>query len=288
MLRVGIIGTDGGEKSGHSGLICRMIASGKYDAEVTAVMGDDEEETLEVARLSESSPCIAKNLDELLEKCDAVMILHRNGNHHTRPCIKALKAKKAVFVDKPLACTVEDAEIMIKTAKESNAVLHSGSYLCYAPALAEIKKAVKEKENIRSVYISFPLVQFPDAGGIHFYSHHILTEFLTVFDEPIKSVYAMKTGENIAVVADAGSFPVFFNYSVAYPSFHFGVYFADGTNIFKEIDLADSDEHQLKAFLEAAHRGDAHDDYNKQLIPVKLSCAIEKSLETGIKTDIIN
>ena len=165
--------------------------------------------------------------------------------------------------------------------------LCSGSNLCYAPALADIKSAINEREDITSVYISFPLINNPEYGGLHFYSHHVLTEYLSVFNQEIKSAFAIASGENFAVIADNGYFPVFFNCSVGAGSLQYGVYFKNGTNIFKEVNWKNGHKDQLEDFLLTAKNKIIPHNYENQLLPVKLSCAIDKSLKTGLKVDIV-
>lgn len=286
MLKIGIIGTDGGYKSGHSSLICKMISSGLYSAEVSAIMGNNKTETEEIAELCKNHPYIAKSVEELLDRCDAVMILYRDGKYHTEPAIKALNARKAVFVDKPLAVTVEDGEKIIDAARKNHAILCSGSNLYYIPALDDIKNEVNNRDDITSVYISYPLIDYPEYGGLHFYSHHILTEYLAVFNQEIKSIFATTSGGNIAIIADNGSFPIFLNCSVGLGSLQYGVYFKNGTNIFKEINCKNELKAQLENFLSLSKNKSIHDNYEQQLLPVKLSCAILESLKTGLKVDI--
>ncbi len=285
MLRIGLIGTDGGATSGHSSGVAKSINKGGFDACVTAIMGNDDAENEAVANLCEPKAQIFDDINAFLEHCDVVMVMHRNGNFHTQYAIDALNAGKAVFVDKPLACTVEDAERIIEAAKANNAVLHSGSSVGNAPVLQEIKELMKEKGAITSTYISFPLTNKPEFGGIHFYTHHILSEYYTLFDQDIKSVTAMETNGNIVVIADCGDFPAIFNYAAGYFSLQVGVYFEDETNIFRDFGGYSADK-QLADFLEAAKANIPSTDLEAQLLPVKVSVAIEKSLESGLNVPV--
>ena len=106
MLRLGLIGTDGGAKNGHSCSVVKTLAKGGIDAKVVALMGNDKAETEALANICEPKAEVFTDLDAFLESCDAVMVMHRNGVYHTEPAIAALNAGKPVFVDKPLACSV--------------------------------------------------------------------------------------------------------------------------------------------------------------------------------------
>lgn len=285
MLRLGLIGTDGGAVNGHSCGVVKSINNGGMDAVVTALMGNDAEETEALASLCNPKAKVFTDIDAFLENCDAVMVMHRNGKYHKEYAVAALHAGKPVFVDKPLACTVEDAKEIIAVAKKNNAVLHSGSSVGNAPVLQKIKAFMKEKGEINTAYISFPLTNKPEFGGIHFYTHHILAEYAAVFTQPIKAVTAMEVNGNIVVLADCEDFPVMFNYAAGYDSLHFGIYFKDGSNIFENFGGYSHDQ-QLVEFIEAAKAKVPTDNYEEQLLPVKVSVAIEKSLQSGLRVTV--
>lgn len=285
MLRLGLIGTDGGAKNGHSCGVVKTLNKGGIDAKVTALMGNDPEETEALANLCNPKAEVFTDMDAFLENCDAVMVMHRNGIYHTDCAIAALNAGKPVFVDKPLACTVEDAERIIEAAKANNAVLHSGSSVGNASILQHIKFIMEDRGEVSAVYISFPLTNKPEFGGIHFYTHHILAEYYAVFEQPIRSVSAMNVNGNIVVTADCVDFPAIFNYAAGYDSMQIGIYFKDGTNIFKDFSGYSADE-QLLAFIRAAKEKVPTTNFEEQLLPVKVSVAMEKSLESGLNVTV--
>ena len=132
------------------------------------------------------------------------------------------------------------------------------------------------------MYISFPLSDPPEYGGIHFYSHHIIEEYSAVFSQKIRTVTAQKTGGRIAILADCGDFPILMNCGVWYGSTHFAVYFGDGRNICREIE-ANGEERQICNFLSVAKGLTPPRSCESQLEPVKISLAIEKSLESGLR-----
>lgn len=284
MLRIGIVGTDGGGMRGHSASICKKLSMGAYDAVVSEVFGHDRRETEEVCTLCGGAR-VAESMEELIEGSDAVMVLFRNGNFHAEYAAAALRAGKATFVDKPLSCRAEDAARIVEAARQSGAPLCSGSHLKYSSSLDDIKRAVEGKHNISSVYISFPLNDSPEYGGIHFYSHHIIEEYSAVFDRKIQTVTAKKIGGNIAVLADCGEFPILMNCGVWYGSTHFAVYFGDGANICRDIE-PNGEDRQICDFISVAKGIALPRDYESQLEPVKISLAIEKSLESGLETAV--
>lgn len=285
MIRLGLIGTDGGAKNGHALGVVRTLNKGGVNAKVVAFMGNNEEETEALVNFCNGEAKAYTDVDAFMDACDAVMVMHRNGIYHTEYAVKALEKGKPVFVDKPLACSVEDAERIIEAAKANNGILHSGSSVGNASILRQIKKIMADRGEVSAVYISFPLTNKPEFGGIHFYTHHILAEYSAVFEQPIKSVYTMEVNGNIVVTADCEDFPAIFNYAAGYDSMQIGIYFKDGTAIFKDFSGYSADE-QLYDFIRAAENQVPTTDFEEQLFPVKVTVAMEKSLKSGLRVTV--
>jgi predicted dehydrogenase/carbonic anhydrase/acetyltransferase-like protein (isoleucine patch superfamily) len=72
---------------------------------------------------------------------------------HAELAIAALGAGKHVFVEKPLALTVADAEAALRRAEESGRILMIGHLLQYHPAFLAIKEAVREGRLGRLQYL---------------------------------------------------------------------------------------------------------------------------------------
>ncbi|MBS1563667.1 MAG: Gfo/Idh/MocA family oxidoreductase [Bacteroidetes bacterium] len=71
--------------------------------------------------------------ETLMDACDAVDIIAPT-NHHFALCEKAIKRGKHVFVEKPLAHTMEEARILVKLVKESNIKMQVGHVERFNPA----------------------------------------------------------------------------------------------------------------------------------------------------------
>jgi len=73
---------------------------------------------------------------------------------HSAIARMALTAGKSVFVEKPLALKVDEAEELIHLARENKATLMVGHLLQYHPAVVELKKLIDDGElgRIRYVY----------------------------------------------------------------------------------------------------------------------------------------
>ncbi|MEM5767262.1 MAG: Gfo/Idh/MocA family oxidoreductase [Bacillota bacterium] len=110
------------------------------------------------------------SLDELLEISDAVMILPRDGDSHRELAEACIAQGKPVFVDKPFACSAEDAEAMLAFAEQSGVPLMGGSTLCWLPETAEAARLAREAAEIT---ISFAADWYSPHGGWYYYGSHL-------------------------------------------------------------------------------------------------------------------
>jgi predicted dehydrogenase len=77
--------------------------------------------------------------DKLIEACDAVDIVAPT-NHHFIVCEKAIRKGKHVFVEKPLANTIEEGRLLVNIAREANIKMQVGHVERFNPAFLAIKE----------------------------------------------------------------------------------------------------------------------------------------------------
>src|SRR4051812_31955523 len=63
--------------------------------------------------------------DKFIDACDAVDIVAPT-NHHFYLCEKAIRKGKHVFVEKPLAHTIEEGRLLVNMAREANIKMQVG------------------------------------------------------------------------------------------------------------------------------------------------------------------
>ncbi len=80
-----------------------------------------------------------KSEDKFIEACDAIDIVAPTTEHF-QICKKAILKSKHVFVEKPLANTMEEAREIVKLAKEANIKLQVGHVERFNPALLAAKE----------------------------------------------------------------------------------------------------------------------------------------------------
>lgn len=275
-VRIGIIGTDGGSKSGHAVEICRIIADKSRDAYVAAIYGEDTECTRELYETG-TVKRIAETPEEMLPNIDAVMILNRDGRKHMKYAMPFLEKGIPTFIDKPLACSIQDALRIKETSEKNNTLLMGGSYMKYASGIIKMKEEIKNIGKILSGYFSFPIFLNSEHGGLHFYSHHLIEEMLTVFGKDAEYISTSLTKGKLVATAHYPEFPVIMNYAVAYPAFYGAAYGTKGS-VTEKLSADGLDAVQIDLFIKAVQSGTAEDSCGNLLSAVRLSCAIERSI----------
>src|SRR5260221_1504263 len=130
MLRVGIVGT------GHLGKFHLNNWKEISDVELVGFYDPDNNTAREVAKKYQ----IPRFTDpgELIDASDAIDIAAPT-NHHFEWCEKTIKKGKHVFVEKPLANTMEEARRRVKLADESEIKLQVGHVERFNPAFLALK-----------------------------------------------------------------------------------------------------------------------------------------------------
>jgi predicted dehydrogenase len=82
---------------------------------------------------------IVDSIDELLKRVDVVLLESVDGRPHLEQVKPVLKAKKPVFIDKPVAGSLKDALRIYDLAKENKVPIFSSSSLRFAPEIAKVR-----------------------------------------------------------------------------------------------------------------------------------------------------
>ncbi len=91
---------------------------------------------------------IVGSIDELLEKVDVVLLESVDGRPHLEQARPVFKARKPVFIDKPVAGTLADAIAIYDLARETGTPCFSSSSLRYSPGIIALKANAKLGEVI--------------------------------------------------------------------------------------------------------------------------------------------
>ncbi|GAB3984900.1 Gfo/Idh/MocA family oxidoreductase [Spirosoma terrae] len=83
---------------------------------------------------------IVDSIDDLLKKVDVVLLETNDGRLHFDQVKQVLKAKKRVFIDKPIAASLDDVLAIFELARSANIPLFSASSLRYIKGMERVDR----------------------------------------------------------------------------------------------------------------------------------------------------
>jgi len=150
-LPVGVIGV------GHLGSLHAKMYAEIESAQLVGVYDIDAQRTRQVA--AEFNTTAYSNIAELLSNCNAVSIATTTKTHF-EVAQQAINAGVHVLIEKPITRTVDEAESLIKLAKEKKVKIQVGHIERFNPALLAL-----EKYHLQPMFIeSHRLAQFNPRG----------------------------------------------------------------------------------------------------------------------------
>ena len=165
-MKIGLIGA----QNSHSRHFCEAInKSGKFgDAAISYIYGgDDEAICKKLCEEFDITECVSE--EEVIEKSDAIVVTYRKGSVHYSPVVKAIKAGKPIFNDKPFVTNVAEAEEIVALAKELNVPITGGTNLKALPELSAIKKSISPGSTTVISFAAYPASEY---DGYWFYGCH--------------------------------------------------------------------------------------------------------------------
>lgn len=130
MLKIGVFG------AGHLGKFHLNNWKEIRDVEIVGFFDPNDAVAQEISEKYQIPRFL--DADRLMEIVDAVDIVAPTTFHH-QLCISAIRKGKHVFVEKPLANTMEEARELVKLAKESNIKFQVGHVERFNPAFLAIQ-----------------------------------------------------------------------------------------------------------------------------------------------------
>ncbi len=130
-----------------------------------------------------------KNPEELMDACDIVDIVAPTTEHFDL-CKKAILKSKHVFVEKPLAHTMEEAKEIVKLAKEANIKFQVGHVERFNPAWLAAQKYALEPMFIEVHRLSQFNPRGTDVSVILDLMIHDIDIILSLVKSSVKNVYA--------------------------------------------------------------------------------------------------
>lgn len=140
---------------------------------------------------------IVDSIEELCEQVDVVMLESVDGRPHLEQARPVFKAKKPIFIDKPVAGTLSDAIQIFRLAKEHNVPCYSSSSLRYYPGLTELKNA--SFGELKGAISTGPAHLEPHHPDLFWYGIHPTEALFTIMGTGCESVVRTSTPDTDVV-----------------------------------------------------------------------------------------
>lgn len=130
---------------------------------------------------------IVPSIARLLEKVDVVLLETNDGRLHKEQAFQVFNARKPVFIDKPVAATFADVQLIYKRAREMSVPVFSASSLRYMPACEQV---VRDKAigKVLGADTFSPAVIEPTHADLFWYGIHGVELLYTMLGPGCESV----------------------------------------------------------------------------------------------------
>jgi hypothetical protein len=141
---------------------------------------------------------IAESINQLLDNVDVVLLETNDGRLHLQQALQVFKAGKPVFIDKPIAASLQDAVAIYEAAKKFHVPMFSSSSLRFFPEAVEIASSKYGKVLGADVYSPAHLEKtHPD---LFWYGIHGVEMLYTIMGTGCKDVIRVATPDTDVVV----------------------------------------------------------------------------------------
>jgi predicted dehydrogenase len=172
---------------------------------------------------------IVDTIEELCEKVDGVLLESVDGRPHLKQAIPVIKARKPLFVDKPMAGNLADVIEIFRLAKENNVPCWSSSSLRYSPAIVELNKN-KIAGDVLGCDTYGPCSLEEHHPDLYWYGVHAVEMLFTIMGPGCKSVRRVQSDnyEHVVGVWEGGRIGTFRGLKTGKKGYGFTVYGTKG------------------------------------------------------------
>lgn len=183
MIRLGIVSLE----STHVDAFCRIFNSDpseptRLEGATVVALCDQDNDPARIAELQQRwrIEVVVRQPRDLLGMVDAVLLCARDGSRHLEQAEPFLEAGLPVFVDKPLALDLDDANEMIGLALDHGAPLMSASGLRYADELTAALDSLGDEEVVHANLVG--------PGELFFYGIHLSDMLAAIMGPGVQAV----------------------------------------------------------------------------------------------------
>ncbi len=203
MIRLGIVDFD----TSHAVEFTRRfnhvgVAADQYVEGARVVLGYPGDSEMSPERIPEFTRQVAEcgvelvdDPSEMIGKIDAVLIHSLCGAPHLERVRPFLSASIPAFVDKPFACSTDDAAEMINLSAEKNVTLFSSSALRYAPEIEQVTASSSPAGAIHGVLTYGPAKRAAGNPGLFHYGVHPTEMLFTLMGSGCQQVTTTYTDD---------------------------------------------------------------------------------------------
>jgi hypothetical protein len=168
-MRIGIVGT---ENSHADHYVRHFNTDQDYPGHrIVALAGGRSERNVKLAEAG-GIEHIVDGPEQLVGLVDAGIVCSRDGGQHRAEASVLLEAALTVLVDKPLACSVPDAEAILELAHKRNVPVTSFSALRFSARTTEWAARLTAEPD--TIVVSGPADPTSPYAGIFFYGIHVV------------------------------------------------------------------------------------------------------------------
>lgn len=142
---------------------------------------------------------LVNSVEELIAGVDAVLIESVDGRRHLKEAGPVIKARKPLFIDKPLSANYQEAAEIVRLAKENSCPLFSSSSLRFDANIARVKEDPELGEVFACDAFS-PATLDPTNPGLFWYGVHGVEILYTFMGPGCQRVTCYKTDNYHLVV----------------------------------------------------------------------------------------
>lgn len=150
-----------------------------------------------VAELKTLHVEVAGSLEEAIAGCDGILLLSGDGRVHRKQLEAAASTRKPVFVDKPLALSVREAQEMIGIAERWGLPLMSCSALRFDETLQRLKNGGLD---VDGADVTGPLPLEPLQNDIFWYGIHAAEMLYTFLGPGCREVIVHEQGHSSCTI----------------------------------------------------------------------------------------
>jgi predicted dehydrogenase len=200
-LRAGIIGTDTSHVPqftkifhSHPEWKVKVVAAfkgGSPDLPLSATRVDKFAATIQ----QEHGVELVDSIDALLAKVDVVLLTSVDGRPHLAQVTPVFKAGKRVFIDKPLAASLDDVRRIVELSKETKTPFFSASSLRFHAEIPQLRanRSIGAVKKVQANYVLNTIEFHPD---LFYYGIHGVEALYAVMDRGCVALSRKIDGES--------------------------------------------------------------------------------------------